>query len=205
MTTNSKNNGAIERKSAINRKTKETSINITLNIDGSGNSKIDTKINFLNHLLTSFSKHGLFDLEITANGDLKNGQHHLIEDTGIALGQAFDKALSQRKHINRAGYFVFPMDESLSFAAIDISGRPFIDFDCKLQKEKIGDLEPQLIQDFLQGFASTIKASIHIRLIKGRDEHHKAESLFKAFGKAMQSACIINPRIKNTQSTKGRI
>lgn len=191
--------------SKILRKTKETCIIIVLDINGSGRYVLDTKINFLNHLLSAFSKHGLFDLEIRANGDLENGQHHLAEDIGITLGQAFDKALSERKGINRAGYFVFPLDEALSFAAIDISGRPYLDYEAKFSNKKIGDLESGLIHDFFQGFASSLNASVHLRIIKGRDDHHKTESLFKAFGRAMQLACAIHERAQGIQSTKGAL
>jgi imidazoleglycerol-phosphate dehydratase len=190
------------RESNVARKTKETKICVSLCLDGSGESKLDTKINFLNHLLCAFSKHGLFDLEIKADGDLENGQHHLVEDVGIALGQAFDMALSDRKGIARAGYFVFPMDEALSFAAVDISGRPYLDFECRFLKDKIGDLEACLLEDFFYGFSTAVKASVHLRIIKGRDDHHKAESLFKAFGRAMLSACETNKDI-SIQSTKG--
>jgi len=192
------------RVSSLKRKTKETDIEISLNLDSNIQSKIDTSISFLDHLLENFAKHGLFSINLKARGDIQNGQHHLVEDTGIVLGQAFDKALKDRAQISRAGYFVFPMDESLSFAAIDISGRPYLDFEAKFNNKNIAGLESSLIEDFFIGFTSSIKASMHLRLIKGRNDHHKAESLFKALGRAMHAACETNKKI-TIQSTKGVI
>lgn len=194
------------RKSKIKRKTKETDIEILLNIDGKGVSGIDTGINFFNHMLELLSKHGLFDLYAKAKGDLDVDQHHTVEDVGIALGDAFDKALGDKKGINRAGYFVFPMDESLAIVALDIGGRPYLKFDVKFRKEKIGDLDSELVHDFFEGFTAHLKANLHVRSIEGRTDHHKVEAIFKAVGKALKIACSRDKRaLKELPSTKGLI
>lgn len=194
------------RKASLRRETKETDIKIGLNIDGKGKTDVLTSIPFLDHLLDNFGKHGLFDLEIKAKGDIEIDQHHTVEDIGIALGEVFLKALGDKKGINRAGYFVFPLDEALSVVSVDISGRTFLNFDCKFKKDKIGDLDSDLIKEFFWGFARALKATIHIRALYGENEHHKAESLFKAFGKAMKVACSKDKRIlKELPSTKGLI
>ena len=192
--------------SKVFRKTKETEISIELNVLGVGKTEISTPIPFLNHLLDNFGKHGLFDLKITALGDIEIDQHHTVEDIGIALGEVFEKALGSKKGINRTGYFVFPMDESLAVVAVDISGRAFLNFDCKFKKEKIGDLDSDLIKEFFWGFSRALKATLHIRALYGENDHHKAESIFKAFGKAMKMACSKEKRIlKELPSTKGLI
>ena len=194
------------RKTSFQRKTKETDIKIELNIDGKGETDIKTSIPFLDHLLNNFGKHGLFDLKIAAIGDIEIDQHHTVEDIGIALGETFKKALGDKKGINRAGYFVFPLDEALSVVAIDISGRAFLNFDCKFKKEKIGDLDSDLIKEFFWGFVRHLEATLHIRALYGENGHHKAESIFKAFGKAMKVACSKEKRIlKELPSTKGLI
>ena len=194
------------RKASLWRKTKETEIKIELNIDGKGKTDVSTPIPFLNHLLDNFGKHGLFDLKLKATGDIEIDQHHTVEDIGISLGEAFKKALGNKKGINRAGYFGFPLDEALSVVAVDISGRAFLNFDCKFKKEKIGDLESDLIKEFFWGFVRHLEATLHIRVLYGEDEHHKAESIFKAFGKAMKIACSKEKRIlKELPSTKGLI
>lgn len=194
------------RKALFRRKTKETNIGIDLNIEGKGESKIETPIPFFNHLLGSFAKHGLFDLKIKAKGDIEIDQHHLVEDIGICLGEAFKKALGDKKGINRAGYFVFPLDEALSVAAIDISGRSYLNFNCRFKKEKIGDLDSDLIKEFFWGFVRHLGATLHVKALYGENEHHKAEALFKAFAKAMKMACSKDKRIlKELPSTKGLI
>ena len=194
------------RKTSLQRKTNETEIKIELNIDGKGKTDISTSIPFFDHFLNNFAKHGLFDLKIRANGDIEIDQHHTVEDIGICLGEAFKKALGDKKGINRTGYFVFPLDEALSVVAIDISGRAFLNFDCKFKKEKIGDLDSDLIKEFFWGFVRHLEATLHIRVLYGEDEHHKAESIFKAFGKAMKIACSKEKRIlKELPSTKGLI
>jgi len=194
------------RKISLWRKTKETDIKIELNLDGKGKTNILTPIPFLNHLLDNFGKHGLFDLKIKAKGDIEVDQHHTVEDIGIALGEAFKKALGDKKGINRSGYFVFPLDEALSVVSIDISGRAYLNFDCKFKKERIGDLDSDLIKEFFWGFVRGLQVTLHIRALYGENEHHKAESIFKAFGKAMKIACSKDKRIlKELPSTKGLI
>ncbi len=194
------------RKTSFQRKTKETDIKIELNVDGKGKTDIKTPIPFLSHLLNNFSKHGLFDLKIQATGDIEIDQHHTVEDIGIVLGEAFKKALGDKKGINRSGYFVFPLDEALSVVVLDISGRAYLNFDCKFKKQKIGDLDSDLIKEFFWGFIRHLEATLHIRALYGENEHHKAESIFKAFGKAMKMACSKEKRIlKELPSTKGLI
>jgi len=196
----------MSRKASIQRKTKETDIKIELNIDGKGETDISTPIPFLSHLLDNFARHGLFDLKIKAKGDIKIDQHHTVEDIGICLGEAFKKALRDKKGINRAGYFIFPLDEALSVVALDISGRAFLNFNCKFKKAKIGDLDSDLIKEFFWGLVRHLEATLHIRVLSGENEHHKAESIFKAFGKAMKIACSKEKRIlKELPSTKGLI
>ena len=196
----------MSRKSSLQRKTKETDIKIECNIDGKGRAEISTPIPFFSHLLDNFAKHGLFDLKIKATGDIEIDQHHTVEDIGIALGEAFKAALGDKKGINRAGYFVFPLDEALSVVAIDISGRAYLNFDCKFKKEKIGDLDSDLIKEFFWGFVRHLETTLHIRVLAGENDHHKAESIFKAFGKAMKTACSKEKRIlKELPSTKGLI
>ena len=188
------------------RKTKETEIMVKLDISGSGKSKIDSGINFLNHMLELFSKHGTFDLEVTGEGDLEVDQHHLVEDMGIALGEAFDKALGDRKGINRAGFFAMPMDEALSIFAIDIGGRPFLKFDVKFNKDKIGDLDSELVYDFFEAFSNNLKCNIHVKNFGGRTDHHKVEAVFKAFGRALKMAVSKDSKLKDSiPSTKGLI
>ncbi len=188
------------------RKTKETEITVKLDIEGTGKSKIDTKINFLNHMLELFAKHGTFNLEIKATGDLEVDQHHLVEDVGIALGEAFDQILGDRKGINRAGFFAMPMDETLAIFAIDIGGRPSLKFDIKFKKDKIGDLDSDLIYDFFEAFSNNLKCNIQVRSFDARTDHHKAEAIFKAFARALKMAVSKDEKLKNSiPSTKGLI
>lgn len=194
------------RTSKIHRTTNETDISIELNIDGTGKYQIQTPIGFLTHSLESFAKHGLFDIMMTAAGDLHVDQHHLVEDCGIVLGQAFNKALGEKRGINRAGYFVYPMDEALAVVAVDIGGRPYLQFDAEFKRRFCGELDTDLLEDFFQGFAASLGANVVVRMPFGRSDHHKIEATFKAFAKAMKIACSIDPRaIENIPSTKGRI
>ncbi|MEO0293276.1 MAG: imidazoleglycerol-phosphate dehydratase HisB [candidate division WOR-3 bacterium] len=194
------------RKTSVERKTKETEIKVELNIDGSGTYKIETPIGFLNHSLENFAKHGLFDLQIKAIGDLNVDQHHLVEDCGITLGLSFKKALGDKRGINRAGYFVYPMDEALAVVAVDISGRPYLQFEAKFKRRFCGDLDTDLIEDFFYGFATNLGANLVVRMPYGRNDHHKIEAIFKAFGKAMKMACSLDKRaIEDIPSTKGVI
>jgi imidazoleglycerol-phosphate dehydratase len=192
------------RKAKIERNTKETQIKVSLNIDGSGKSKIYSGIGFLNHMLETFSKHGLFDIEADINGDLFVDQHHTVEDVGIVLGEAFKKALGDKRGIKRAGFFIYPMDESLVMTSIDISGRAYLRFDANFKTKKIGDLSSDVIEDFFHGFASALLANLHIQIYYGRSDHHKVEAIFKCLAKSLLIACEIEPRIKNKiPSTKG--
>jgi len=194
------------RKAAVQRKTKETQIKVELNLDGKGVSKTKTSIGFLDHMLELFAKHGLFDLKIEAKGDLKVDQHHTVEDIGIVIGQAFAKALGNKKGINRTGFFAFPMDESLAVFAVDIAGRPYLKFESEFTREKINDLSSDCIPEFFQGFANELRANIHVRAFEARTDHHKAEAIFKAFGKAMKMACSKDKRaLDDIPSTKGKI
>ncbi len=206
-----------KRKARISRKTKETEIKIELNLDGTGKSAIDYPIPFLGHMLTLFSKHGLFDLKLKAKGDLEVDLHHLVEDTGICLGEAFHKALGDKKKIERYGHAILPMDESLAEvkAAIDISGRPHFTFKVKfpkelvyayIKKEKIKlSLDAEMLREFFEAFVYKAGISLHIDLMRGKNTHHKIEAIFKAFGVALSKACRIDPRKKGVPSTKGTL
>lgn len=190
----------------VKRKTKETDISIELNIDGKGTYDIETPIGFLGHLLESFTKHGIFDIRMRSKGDLEVDQHHLIEDSGIVLGQAFKKALGNKKGINRAGYFVYPMDDALAVVAIDIGGRPYLQFDAKFKRRFCGELDTDLLEDFFYSFSVNLGANVVIRMPYGRSDHHKIEATFKAFAKAMKMACSKDPKLINyIPSTKGLI
>jgi imidazoleglycerol-phosphate dehydratase len=189
------------RKAEIARKTKETDITIRLNLDGTGEAKLDMPIGFIRHMLDTFARHGLFDLEVRASGDLDVDQHHLVEDTGIVLGQCFAKALGDRRGIRRSGSCLFPMDETLARAVVDISGRPYLVFDANL----IG-IPIDTIEDFWQGFVSGSALTLHLDILRGRSDHHKIEALFKAAARALRDACEIDPRSADIiPSTKGML
>ena len=195
-----------KRKASHQRTTKETDIKIDLTIEGLGHGDIKTPIPFLSHILDNFTKHGAFDLKILAKGDIEVDQHHTVEDMGIALGEAFEKALGDKKGINRTGFFVFPMDEALSVVAVDISGRAQLEYKANFKRRWLGDLDTDVVIQFFYGFTRALKANLHVKLIAGQDDHHKAESLFKAFGKAMKMACSKDPRLlKEIPSTKGKL
>lgn len=192
------------RKAKIHRQTKETDIKIGLNVDGRGQYKVSTGIRFFDHMLELFAHHGGFDLELKASGDLDVDQHHTVEDVGIVLGQAFTKALGDKKGILRAGYFVMPMDETLGLAAVDFSGRTSAVIDTKVKTQFVGDLQSELVFDFFEGFARGANAGVHLKILYGRSNHHKIESLFKAFGRALRAACWRDKRMaKLIPSTKG--
>jgi len=194
------------RTAEVNRETEETRISARINIEGTGEYRIDTPIGFFSHMLETFSKHGLFDLTFSAAGDLQVDQHHTIEDCGIVLGQSFKKALGDLKGINRAGYFVLPMDEALALVAVDIGGRPYLQFDAEFRSRFCGQLETDLIEDFFQAFAVNLNANIVVKIIQGRSDHHKIEAVFKAFAKAMKMACALDPRATGKiPSTKGAL
>jgi imidazoleglycerol-phosphate dehydratase len=192
------------RKARIHRPTKETDIVAVLTIDGRGRYKISTGIRFFDHMLELFAHHGGFDLEVKARGDLDVDQHHTVEDVGIVLGQAFDKALGNKKGILRAGYFLMPMDETLGMAAVDFCGRTSISVDTKVRVRMVGDLQAELVHDFFEGFARGARANVHTRVLYGRSNHHKIESLFKAFARAVRGACWRDQRMARfIPSTKG--
>ena len=191
------------RRAVITRTTAETSIRIRLNIDGRGKHDIATGVRFLDHMLQLVARHGGFDLALQAKGDLDVDQHHTVEDVGISLGEAISRALGTRRGINRAGYFVMPMDETLGVAAIDLSGRIHAVVDLNLSVPTVGDLQSELVQDFFEGFAQGARANVHVKVLYGRSSHHQVEALFKAFARALRVACARDRRLlKVLPSTK---
>ena len=192
------------RRAVIARRTRETTVAVRLALDGTGRFRVRTGIRFLDHMLELFARHGAFDLTIDARGDLDVDQHHTVEDVGLALGQAVDAALGTRRGINRAGYFVMPMDESLGVAAIDLGGRAHAVIDMRLRVRRVGDLQSELVQDFFEGFAQGARANVHLKVLYGRSSHHQVEALFKAFGRALRVACARDRRMaRMLPSTKG--
>jgi imidazoleglycerol-phosphate dehydratase len=192
------------RLAAVDRRTRETRVRVRLQIDGRGRYRIRTGIRFLDHMLELMARHGGFDLSIAASGDLDVDAHHTVEDVGLVLGQAFQRALASRRGINRAGYFVMPMDETLAVAAIDLSGRPFAVVDLKLRVRRVGDLPAELVDDFFQAFAMAARGSVHLRVMYGRSSHHQIEAIFKAFARALRMACATDRRLRRVMpSTKG--
>ena len=192
------------RHAIIDRNTTETRIAIQLTIEGHGRYKVATGIRFFDHMLELFTRHGAFDLELTCNGDLDVDQHHTVEDVGIALGEAFDRALGDKRGILRAGYFLMPMDETLASAAIDFSGRPHLVCKWKFSAKFVGGLQTELLEDFFGGFAQAARASVHLQLQYGRSSHHQVEAIFKAFARALRFAATRDPQLKRVlPSTKG--
>jgi imidazoleglycerol-phosphate dehydratase len=192
------------RRATLERNTKETRIRGTLKIDGGGTYDISTGIRFLDHMLELFAKHGGFDLKLEAQGDLDVDQHHTVEDVGIVLGQLVSKALGDRKGINRAGYFVQTMDETLAVVALDLGGRPALVYDDKVRVRQVGDLQTELVQDFFGGFVNHAGANLHAKILYGRSSHHKIEAIFKCFARALRYACSRDRRLKEQlPSTKG--
>ena len=192
------------RKAKLQRKTAETQILIALTLEGRGKYQVSTGIRFLDHMLELFTRHGGFDLQLTAKGDLDVDQHHTVEDVGIALGEAFDRALGNRKGILRAGYFLMPMDETLGLAAVDFGGRAVAVVQTKVKVVRVGDLQSELVYDFFEGFARGARANLHARVLYGRSNHHKIEALFKAFARALRVACSRDKRLgRMLPSTKG--
>ena len=192
------------RRAVIDRRTNETSIALTLTLDGKGSYTVSTGIRFLDHMLELFTRHGGFDLRVAATGDLDVDQHHTVEDLGIALGEAVSQALGDRKGINRAGYFVMPMDETLAVVAIDLGGRPHTVVSLKTTVTRVGDLQTELVHDFFEGFAIGARANVHVKVLYGRSNHHKVEAVFKAFARALRVACAKDKRLaKMLPSTKG--
>jgi imidazoleglycerol-phosphate dehydratase len=194
----------LPRGTELERITTETQIALALNIDGSGIYKVETGIRFLDHMLELFTRHGGFDLALACRGDLDVDQHHTVEDVGIALGEAFDRALGDKKGILRAGYFLMPMDETLGIAAVDLGGRAACVVDTKVRVRLVGDLQSELVFDFFEGFARGARANVHLKTMYGRSNHHKIEALFKAFARALRVACSKDQRLAEMlPSTKG--
>lgn len=192
------------RAARIQRKTTETDIKLNLRIEGKGRYSVSSGIRFFDHMLELFAKHGAFDLELSCKGDLDVDQHHSVEDVGIALGEAFDRALGDKRGILRAGYFLMPMDETLGMAAIDMSGRAQAVVATKVRARLVGDLQSELVHDFFEGFARGARANVHVKVLYGRSNHHKIEAIFKAFARALRVACSKDNRLaKMLPSTKG--
>lgn len=192
------------RRATITRNTSETQIALTLRLEGRGRYDVSTGIRFLDHMLELFARHGAFDLDLRATGDLDVDQHHTVEDVGIALGEAVAAAVGTKRGINRAGYFVMPMDETLAVAAIDLSGRPHAVVDLRTNARLVGDLQTELVHDFFEGFAAASRANVHIKVLYGRSSHHKVEASFKAFARALRVAVSKDKQLRAAlPSTKG--
>jgi imidazoleglycerol-phosphate dehydratase len=192
------------RRATIDRRTNETQIIVRLALDGKGRYDVTTGIRFLDHMLELVARHGAFDLTVKATGDLDVDQHHTVEDIGIALGEAVGKAVGSRRGINRAGYFVMPMDETLGVVAIDLSGRVHAVVDLKLRVRRVGDLQAELVHDFFEGFAQGARSNLHVKVLYGRSSHHQIEALFKAFARALRMACSRDRQLgRMLPSTKG--
>ncbi len=192
------------RSAIVERNTAETRIALRLAIEGQGRYKIATGIRFFDHMLELFTRHGAFDLELTCDGDLDVDQHHTVEDVGIALGDAFDRALGDKRGILRAGYFLMPVDETLAIAAVDLSGRSAFAVETKVRTRLVGDLQTELVTDFFEGFARGARANVHVKTMYGRSNHHKIEAIFKAFARALRVACSRDKQLgEMLPSTKG--
>ncbi len=193
------------RKAKVKRKTGETNIELYLNVDGEGKSRIDTGIGFFDHMLTLMTKHGFINLDVKCEGDLHVDFHHTVEDTGIVLGQAFREALDDKAGIRRYASVFTPMDESLSQVSIDISGRPYLYFKADIPAEKVGQFDTELVEEFFRGFVNHAAVTLHIELLHGENSHHIIESIFKGFGRAIDEATMIDERIRGVRSTKGML
>ena len=193
------------RSAVVNRKTKETEINMEFTVDGSGKAQIETGIGFFNHMLDSFTRHGFFDMKLSVKGDLYVDSHHTVEDTGIVLGQAIKNALGDKQGIKRYGSFILPMDETLVLCAIDLSGRPYLAFDIDFTTDKVGYMETELVKEFFYAISYSAGMNLHIKKLNGENNHHVIEAAFKAFAKALDEACGYDERIQGVLSTKGSI
>jgi imidazoleglycerol-phosphate dehydratase len=192
------------RQATLARRTSETNIDVALTIEGSGQYAISTGIRFFDHMLELFTRHGAFNLQLSCAGDLDVDQHHTVEDVGIALGEAFDRALGNKHGVNRAGYFLMPMDETLAIAALDLSGRAACFVDPQVNVPFVGDLQSELVFDFFEGFSRGARANVHLKTMYGRSNHHKIEAIFKAFARALRVACSLDPQLAEMlPSTKG--
>ena len=193
------------RTATINRKTKETDNSITLNLDGAGSSEISTGIGFFDHMLEGFSRHGFFDLKCHVKGDLYVDGHHTVEDTGIVLGQAMAKAWGDKKGIRRYGSFILPMDDALALCAVDLCGRPYLNFACDFQTERVGGLDTELVREFFYAVSYSAGMNLHLKMLDGQNAHHMTEAMFKAFAKALDMAVSTDPRVTDVLSTKGSL
>jgi len=194
-----------KRVSEIARKTKETDIHIKLDLDGKGKSIVSSGIGFFDHMLEGFSKHGFFDLDVSVKGDLQVDGHHTVEDTGIVLGRAIADAVGDKKGIRRYGYFILPMDDALCLCAIDLCGRPYLNFECEFPTEKVGELETELVREFFYAISYSAGMNLHIKMLSGVNTHHMIEAMFKAFGKALDMATSYDERVTGVLSTKGAL
>ncbi len=194
-----------ERKATISRTTKETNISVALNLDGSGFSHVKTGVQFMDHMLDLFAKHGLFDLEISCEGDLGIDAHHSIEDIGICLGMAFEKALGEKKGLVRFSHAYFPMDETLARVVADLSGRSFLVYNVKIERDRVGELDAELVEEFWKSVVAHARMNLHIEVLYGRNAHHIFEAIFKAAARALCSASRTDPRVQGVPSTKGVI
>lgn len=193
------------RTAKLKRSTKETDIQLALNLDGNGNASIDTGIGFFDHMLEGFAKHGFFDLDCKVKGDLEVDGHHTVEDTGIVLGTAIKNAVGDKKGIKRYGYFILPMDDALALCAVDLCGRPYLNFECEFTTEKVGYLDTELVREFFYAVSYTAGMNLHIKLLTGTNNHHMIEAIFKAFAKALDMAVSAEPRTTEVLSTKGSL
>ncbi|MBO6015492.1 MAG: imidazoleglycerol-phosphate dehydratase HisB [Lachnospiraceae bacterium] len=194
-----------DRNAMVERRTKETGIQVSLNLDGSGKYDVSTGIGFFDHMLEGFAKHGFFDLDCKVEGDLVVDGHHSVEDTGIVIGEAIKRAVGDKKGIRRYGSFLLPMDDALALCAIDLCGRPYFAFDCNFEAEKIGTFETQLVREFFYAISYSAGMNLHLKVLSGMNDHHKVEALFKAFAKALDEATGFDPRIGDVLSTKGTL
>ncbi len=193
------------RNAKVKRVTKETDIAIRLELDGEGKSGVDTGIGFFNHMLEGFSKHGFFDLDVKVKGDLEVDGHHTVEDAGIVLGNAIREAVGDKKGIKRYGWFVLPMDDALALCAVDLCGRPYLQFDCNFPNDMVGDFDTSLVKEFFYAVSYSAAMNIHIKMLSGENSHHMAEAIFKAFAKALDMATSYDDRISDVLSTKGSL
>lgn len=195
----------MSRTANITRTTKETDIKMSLTLDGEGVSNIDTGIGFFNHMLEGFAKHGFFNLDVAIKGDLEVDGHHTVEDAGIVLGTAIKEAVGDKKGIKRYGYFILPMDDALALCAVDLCGRPYLQFDCTFPNDMVGGLDTSLVREFFYAVSYSAGMNIHIKMLSGDNTHHMIEAIFKAFAKALDEAVSYDPRIKDVLSTKGAL